>query len=515
MTSDNELLCLYVNTADNAALERLIRRHSGMVLSVCRSLLLQKEDAEDAFQAVFILLSTKAPNLLCHNSVGGWLHESATRICLQRRRQIARNREVTMVEEPTNDSEPWQSIAEARNLEALHHEIARLPRKYREVLLLYHFEGKSRAQIANRLDCTTASVKACLARARELLRRRLLHKGITASFVLACAAASARQSYADTGTVFNSLIQSTLEHCQGLQPTVDVGNGPSVVESLLAKETTMAIGTVHTFTSAGISAVVLCVAAVTAIAATPQDQADEVVQVDVSTSNVQQTEAPQVTSSFVVQNDAGEDRIRTPNRNSDEVSVDSIEEEYAFTTDVQHSVVRKQTTGGDGNSPSSLKISPNSGKQLSMQLLKSDGTQITYSTPKLSTKQVPQNTDVKVEYNENDGKTIRTEKRTQSFYVDLPGGTVETPVPDDTVFESVDGSVLTRQTVIQRIGKGELPVIVLGSKEKLSSDWQQLLNSDAVIARNDRLMRASHPFRVSTKSPQYNVDTNESVTESE
>ena len=137
LTSDNELLGLYVNNDDQAALEQLIRRHSTMVMGVCGSLLWQQADAEDAFQAVFLLLSTKAPKLLKHNSVGGWLHEVAFRISLKHRGKIVRKREVAMSEELKGKAiEPWQTIAESRDKELLHREISRLPKRYRDVIVL-------------------------------------------------------------------------------------------------------------------------------------------------------------------------------------------------------------------------------------------------------------------------------------------------------------------------------------------------------------------------------------------
>ena len=132
LVADDELLGLYVHNDDPDALEQLIRRHSKMVMGVCRSLLWQQADAEDAFQAVFLLLSKKAPKLLKHNSLGGWLHEAAVRISLKHRGRIIRKREVAMSEEPIGKaSEPWQTIAKSRDKELLNLEISRLPIRYR------------------------------------------------------------------------------------------------------------------------------------------------------------------------------------------------------------------------------------------------------------------------------------------------------------------------------------------------------------------------------------------------
>lgn len=132
--NDNELLGMFVHRQNQEALEQLIRRHSSMVFGVCKSMLWQDADAEDAFQAVFLLLCKKAPKLLIHTSIGGWLHQSAVRISLSHRNRIVRKREVNMSEEDLSHkgNEPWQSIANACDCEMLHREISRLPKRYRD-----------------------------------------------------------------------------------------------------------------------------------------------------------------------------------------------------------------------------------------------------------------------------------------------------------------------------------------------------------------------------------------------
>ena len=247
LVTDNELLGLYVHNDDPMALEQLVRRHSKMVMGVCRSLLWQQADAEDAFQAVFLLLSRKAPKLLKHNSVGGWLHEAALRISLKHRSKITRKREVAMSEEPKgNASEPWQAIADSRDNELLHLEVSRLPKRYRDVIVLCHLEGKSRAEAASVLDVTTVSVKASLARGRNLLRRRLMKRGIAAWAALGAVSATtsvaaARSAESVTVSVSELLIQSALAHCKGtlreLAVGVDsVGTSADIVRSLVDKE---------------------------------------------------------------------------------------------------------------------------------------------------------------------------------------------------------------------------------------------------------------------------------------
>ncbi len=214
LTSDNELIQLYMSDRDEDAFEQLIRRHSPMVWGVCRSLLWQSQDAEDAYQATFILLATNAPKLLEHNSVGGWLHETSVRTCLKFRRQVTRTREVKMEYDPIQcNSEPWQIIASARDRELLHREITCLPDRYREVVVLCLLEGKSRGQAAAIIQCTTTVVKAALAQGRKLLRRRLLKHGIGMSALLGLVGSVKAANPDSVSQLLEPLIESTLQVC--------------------------------------------------------------------------------------------------------------------------------------------------------------------------------------------------------------------------------------------------------------------------------------------------------------
>ncbi|MEM7454372.1 MAG: sigma-70 family RNA polymerase sigma factor [Planctomycetota bacterium] len=225
--ADNELLGRYLIAGDSDALEQLIRRHSAMVMGVCRNLLLHRQDAEDAFQATFLVLARKASKLTKRGSIAGWLYEVAVRNCLQLRRKKGRARETEMVEEPrTSAEEPWLSISHAQESNAVHTEIKRLPERYREVIVLCHIQGYSRQRAAELLDTTEASVKASLARGRNLLRRRLIKQGIVLTAVLGMM----RTATAYAGdSVSDSLLASTLQICQSAGP-VPAGGGPPAGE---------------------------------------------------------------------------------------------------------------------------------------------------------------------------------------------------------------------------------------------------------------------------------------------
>lgn len=229
LITDNELLGRYLNKNDVDAFEELVRRHSNLVMGVCQNMLFHTHDAEDAFQATFLILSRKASKLVCHGSIAGWLYQTAMRNCLQVRRRKGRARETEMIEDPIRSEEPWQTIAEAQERDRIYQEINRLPRRYREVIVLCHLEGRTRSEAAEFLDWTEAAVKAALARGRNLLRRRLIRRGLLASAALLMMRAATTHAQS---AVSEPLIASALQHCQNVTPTVSVGTSSEFVRTL-------------------------------------------------------------------------------------------------------------------------------------------------------------------------------------------------------------------------------------------------------------------------------------------
>jgi RNA polymerase sigma factor (sigma-70 family) len=171
--SDGTLFQRYCAGKDDSAFEVLVARHGPMVLSVCRNVLRDELDAEDAFQAVFLVLVRRAGSIRVDDSLGGWLHQVAYRVALRANAKVARrhSRERTGFE---------IEAAEARNapavdprLAVLHEEIARLPESHRQALVLCLLEGKTQIEAAQEIGCGEATVRRRLARARERLRARL------------------------------------------------------------------------------------------------------------------------------------------------------------------------------------------------------------------------------------------------------------------------------------------------------------------------------------------------------
>lgn len=176
--SDAALLRRFVSSRDEEAFAALVARHGPMVLSVCRSVLHKSCDAEDAFQATFLVLVRRAGSLWIDESLGGWLHRVAYRVAVRAKIDFSRRRkregtEVAIDEIANRDEKPND-----RSSCDLHEEIARLPDSYRRAVVLCYLEGMTQAQAARELRCGEATLRRRLAGARERLRARLLRRGI-------------------------------------------------------------------------------------------------------------------------------------------------------------------------------------------------------------------------------------------------------------------------------------------------------------------------------------------------
>jgi RNA polymerase sigma factor (sigma-70 family) len=169
--TDGELVARWTADSDRGALELLIRRHGGMVLGVCRRVLGDTPDADDAFQATFLVLVRKAKSLAAPEQVAGWLHGVALRVARKARADRARRRgrEVVVVDliAPT----PPEDTADLRRV--LDEELDRLPEKYRLPIVLCELEGRTLEEAARLLGWPVGTVAGRLSRGRDLLRQRL------------------------------------------------------------------------------------------------------------------------------------------------------------------------------------------------------------------------------------------------------------------------------------------------------------------------------------------------------
>jgi RNA polymerase sigma factor (sigma-70 family) len=176
--TDGELLACFASSRDNAAFEALVRRHGPMVLGVCRRVLQHAQDAEDAFQATFLVLARKAPSIRQRELVGNWLYGVAHRIALSARAAAGRRRalecEVNPMPEPPAQT-PADSLPELRRL--LDEEVSRLPDKYRVPVVLCELEGRTLRDVAQQLGIPVGTLSGRLTTARRTLGRRLARRG--------------------------------------------------------------------------------------------------------------------------------------------------------------------------------------------------------------------------------------------------------------------------------------------------------------------------------------------------
>jgi RNA polymerase sigma factor (sigma-70 family) len=203
--TDAQLLARFLACRDEAAFAALVRRHGPMVLGVSRRLLRHTQDAEDAFQAAFLVLARKADSVLKREAVGSWLYMVAYRTAQRvRDRQTQRRaREKQMDEMPHPEAQP-QEPQDWRPL--LDQELSLLPEKYRAPLVLCDLQGRSRREAARQLKLPDGTLSSRLAAGRRLLAERLSRRGVVLS---GGALAAALSGGADAAQVAAPLVVAT------------------------------------------------------------------------------------------------------------------------------------------------------------------------------------------------------------------------------------------------------------------------------------------------------------------
>ncbi len=177
--ADSQLLDRFLARRDAAAFEALIIRHGPMVMSVCRGILRDPNDAEDAFQATFLLLVRKAGSIRRRDALGGWLHRIAYRVAIQANASASRRRlherhagQVGFTVIQTASAFSQELVA------ALHEEIARLPEKHRLAVVLCDLQAIPQVQAARQLRWSERTLRNRLSEGRERLKRRLTSRGL-------------------------------------------------------------------------------------------------------------------------------------------------------------------------------------------------------------------------------------------------------------------------------------------------------------------------------------------------
>jgi RNA polymerase sigma factor (sigma-70 family) len=208
--TDRQLLDRFVAHGDQGAFADLVARHGACVWAVCRRVLGQEQDAEDAFQAVFLILGRRARAIRKRESVGSWLHGVALRTALKVRRATARRQARERHAAGAAPEPPPPDQAAARELQRLlDEEVARLAEKYRTPFVLCCLEGRTRVEAARELGWSEGTVSSRLAQARALLQRRLARRGFTFSAVLAaCALAEGKAAAAAPLALVRGAVQA-------------------------------------------------------------------------------------------------------------------------------------------------------------------------------------------------------------------------------------------------------------------------------------------------------------------
>jgi RNA polymerase sigma factor (sigma-70 family) len=212
------------------AFRAMVERHGPMVLGICRYVLNQDQDAEDAFQATFLVLARKAATIRNRRVLSGWLHEIAYRIAIKARASTVRRRNLerqgmAMLPPGIEPDEQGEQAAWKELRPVLHEEVNRLPDKYRIPVILSYLEGKTNEEVAEQLRWPVGTVKGRLSRARDLLRSRLTQRGLALSAAFLITALSRGRVFAEA--VPADLVRRTVRFAIPPGPLASTSDSPS------------------------------------------------------------------------------------------------------------------------------------------------------------------------------------------------------------------------------------------------------------------------------------------------
>lgn len=203
-TGERQLLDKFLADGDETSFEAIVARHGPAVLRVCRQLLDDPNDVDDAFQATFLILVRKGRSLHRRDALGGWLYGVAYRVAVRARR--CRRMRPAPGSDPADLDQTGQ-VEQDELRETVRREVARLPEKYRIPIMLCYLEGLSHLEAAERLGWPVGTVRGRMARGRDLLRNRLVRRGVTWS---ALTTTLMTASDARSSTVPEALLESTI-----------------------------------------------------------------------------------------------------------------------------------------------------------------------------------------------------------------------------------------------------------------------------------------------------------------
>ncbi len=233
--SDGHLLDLFITRRDEAAFSALIERHGPMVHRVCWQVLGDRHDAQDASQAVFLVLAKRARSIRSRGSVASWLHTvalhtAAKALTAAARRRAHERRAGEMRARAADDRGP----GEGASWQEVHEELDRLPEKFREPIVLCYLEGLTREMAAQQLGWPVGTVQSRLARGQERLRSRLVRRGVTLSAGFAAGTFGADTARA---AMTSAWVSATIK------AAMRIATGESVVAVATARVASMSTGT--------------------------------------------------------------------------------------------------------------------------------------------------------------------------------------------------------------------------------------------------------------------------------
>jgi RNA polymerase sigma factor (sigma-70 family) len=290
---DADLLGRFVRRKDETAFTALVQRHGPLVFGLCRSLLPCEQDAEDAFQATFLVLVRRARSISKRTSLRSWLYSVAWRVAVRLKQQERPG-------EPLDDSvvtnpAPDQAAIERERRWLLHAEIARLPEKYREPVLLCGLEGKPRDEAARLLRCSEGAVKGRLERGRSMLRARLARRGLDLTAV--------GVSMAALDNTIQAALPAALAHALSQAATAVLAGRDAAVSTVaasLAQGVTRAMAFSQLKIGAGITLLLAVLLGAATLFARPAPEANDTGHQQAAASSEAPTPRPQVKPSPVV-----------------------------------------------------------------------------------------------------------------------------------------------------------------------------------------------------------------------
>jgi RNA polymerase sigma factor (sigma-70 family) len=233
LLSDQELLGRFVDRQDRAAVAALVKRHGPMVRGVCMRLLRRESDADDAFQATFLILLRQARSIRKRRSLGSWLYGVAFRTAQKAKTDAAQRRARERQVKSTSPDEPWREVAWREICATLDEELQALSEQYRAPLVLCYLEGRTRDETAQQLGWSLRTLQRRMERGREILRARLTRRGLTLSIGLLASALSEHGTAAPLPAPLLNLTVKAVLSLTGRAAAAGLSSGPAAA---LAKE---------------------------------------------------------------------------------------------------------------------------------------------------------------------------------------------------------------------------------------------------------------------------------------